>query len=110
MMTDVACFCGCLYSFDGGGAACPKCGEYATVTVGPLFNGTGRSRQEQPVPAMNGARACQRTDRRRADLARAPILPRRDPSMSSAIEEPAGTAGKRRPPSIAVEPAEEERA
>jgi hypothetical protein len=79
MMTDVGCFCGCLYSFDGGGAACPKCGEYATVTAGPSFSSTVRSRQEQPVPAMNGARACQRTDQRRAGLARAPILPRSDP-------------------------------
>ena len=34
MMAEVACFCGCLYSFDGGGGACPKCGEYASVTAG----------------------------------------------------------------------------
>ena len=35
MMANVACFCGCLYSFDGGGAACPQCGEYASLTTGP---------------------------------------------------------------------------
>jgi hypothetical protein len=35
MMADVACFCGCLYSFDGGGGACPKCGEYVSLTTGP---------------------------------------------------------------------------
>jgi hypothetical protein len=34
MMTDVARFCGCLYSFDGGAAACPRCGEWATVRTG----------------------------------------------------------------------------
>ena len=34
MMAEVACFCGCFYSFDGGAGACPKCGEYATVTGG----------------------------------------------------------------------------
>ena len=110
MMTDVACFCGCFYSFDGAAGDCPKCGEYATVTGGPSFSSTVRSRQEQPVPATNGARACQRTDQRRAGLARAPVLPTRGPSMSGAIEEPAGTAGKRGSSSIAVEPAGEERA
>ncbi len=35
-MTDVACFCGCLYSFDGGAGACPKCGEVASVTGPPV--------------------------------------------------------------------------
>jgi hypothetical protein len=54
-MTDVACFCGCLYSFDGGGAACPKCGEYATVAAGPGFKSTERSCPEQPAADMNGA-------------------------------------------------------
>ena len=34
MMADVACFCGCLYSFEGGGGACPKCGEYVSLTTG----------------------------------------------------------------------------
>jgi hypothetical protein len=40
-MAQVACFCGCLYSFDGDGGACPKCGEYASLTAGPPFNGAG---------------------------------------------------------------------
>jgi hypothetical protein len=31
-MADVACFCGCLFSFDGGAGACPECGKVASVT------------------------------------------------------------------------------
>jgi predicted RNA-binding Zn-ribbon protein involved in translation (DUF1610 family) len=30
-MTNVACFCGCLYSFDGGEGPCPNCGAVAVV-------------------------------------------------------------------------------
>ena len=40
MMTDVACFCGCLYSFDGAAAACPGCGRYAVVRTGTALTGT----------------------------------------------------------------------
>jgi hypothetical protein len=51
MMTDVACFCGCLYSFDGGAGACPGCGEYATVRTGPALGCTevGQPRQLRVV-------------------------------------------------------------
>jgi hypothetical protein len=35
-MTDVACFCGCLYSFDGGEGPCPTCGAVAAVRTRPL--------------------------------------------------------------------------
>jgi hypothetical protein len=45
MMIDVACFCGCCFSFESGAGACPRCGEVARVTAGP----------ELPVPVMNGA-------------------------------------------------------
>ena len=31
-MIDVACFCGCRYSFAGDIGACPQCGEYVTMT------------------------------------------------------------------------------
>ena len=54
-MADVACFCGCLYSFDGGGGACPKCGQYATVMAGPAVTSTGRSRPGLPAAELNGA-------------------------------------------------------
>jgi hypothetical protein len=52
-MTDVACFCGCLYSFDGGAGACPRCGEYATVRTGPAVTCTeGGQPREQGVLAI----------------------------------------------------------
>ena len=46
-MAEVACFCGCLFSFDGGAGACPKCGEVASLTVGPRRNGP-----EAAMPVM----------------------------------------------------------
>jgi hypothetical protein len=54
-MADVACFCGCCFSFDGGAEACPKCGEVAGVRTGPVPDSAGRSRPELPVAVMNGA-------------------------------------------------------
>lgn len=45
-MATVACFCGCLYSFDGGGAACPKCGQHASATP------TGPTPPAAPDPAQ----------------------------------------------------------
>jgi hypothetical protein len=45
-MTDVACFCGCFFSFDGGAGACPKCGEVASVTGLPVLEGSGCNRPE----------------------------------------------------------------
>ena len=54
MMADVACFCGCVYSFDGHAGACPGCGEVATLTVGRASADTERGQQEQPSPAANG--------------------------------------------------------
>jgi hypothetical protein len=34
-MTQVACFCGCCYSFDGDIGACPRCGEYTSFATVP---------------------------------------------------------------------------
>ena len=31
-MTDVACFCGCVYSFHEDVGVCPRCGEYASLS------------------------------------------------------------------------------
>ena len=55
MMTDVACFCGCLFSFNGGAGACPKCGKVVSVTAGPVLERPGHNRPAHPVPLMNGA-------------------------------------------------------
>jgi hypothetical protein len=55
MMTDVACFCGCRYSFGGGAGTCPKCGEVATVTADPALESPGGSQPRHLVPVMNGA-------------------------------------------------------
>jgi hypothetical protein len=33
-MAQVACFCGCCFSFDGGAGTCPKCGEAALLRGG----------------------------------------------------------------------------
>ena len=52
-MTNVACFCGCLFSFNDGAGACPKCGRVASVTTGPALARPGHNRH--PVPVMNGA-------------------------------------------------------
>jgi len=54
-MTDVACFCGCLFSFNGGAGACPKCLKVASVTAGPVLERPGHNRPKDPVPVMNGA-------------------------------------------------------
>jgi hypothetical protein len=54
-MTDVACFCGCCFSFDGAAGACPTCGQVARVTAGPVSGSAGHSWPEHPVPVMNGA-------------------------------------------------------
>jgi hypothetical protein len=52
-MTDVACFCGCLYSFDGDAGACPRCGEYATIRTRPAVTSTeGGQPREQRVLAV----------------------------------------------------------
>jgi len=41
-MSDVACFCGCQYSFEGQEGPCPKCGAVAgvrtTVIRPPAFD------------------------------------------------------------------------
>lgn len=53
-MTNVACFCGCLFSFNGAAGACPKCSRAASVTAGPVLERPGQNRPEHPVPVMNG--------------------------------------------------------
>lgn len=54
MMANVACFCGCVYFFDGDTGACPGCGEVATLRVGRSSVGTERGQREQPSRAASG--------------------------------------------------------
>ncbi len=55
-MAEVACFCGCCFSFDGAAGACPGCGEVARLTAGPVTGPAGSSRPEHPVPVTKGDR------------------------------------------------------
>jgi hypothetical protein len=61
-MTDVACFCGCYFSFDGGAAACPSCGEVASVTPGlsaPISGGLLiGGPMTSSAPESRSAKAC----------------------------------------------------
>ena len=40
VMAEVACYCGCSYSFYGDAGACPRCGEVATLRTRPVPAGT----------------------------------------------------------------------
>jgi hypothetical protein len=54
-MTDVACFCDYLYSFEGAAGACPRCGAVAAIVTGATPTGYERSRRaQQPMPASGG--------------------------------------------------------
>jgi hypothetical protein len=47
-MTNVACFCGCLCSFDGAEGPCPKCGAVAGVHKTAIRQGSHDGEQRQP--------------------------------------------------------------
>jgi hypothetical protein len=53
-MTNVACFCGCLYSFDGAEGPCPKCGAVADVHTTAIRPGSHDGEQSQPDAAEAG--------------------------------------------------------
>ena len=36
VMAEIACYCGCSYSFYGDAGACPHCGEVATLRTRPV--------------------------------------------------------------------------
>jgi hypothetical protein len=46
-MFNVACFCGCCYSFSDGAGLCPRCGRAAVVPISSTGPGSGR-RQVRP--------------------------------------------------------------
>lgn len=54
MMAEVACFCGCFFSFEGADAAtCPKCGKAAGVASSPRPDRHGPSGQSGAVPNVH---------------------------------------------------------
>jgi len=53
-MTDVACFCGCLYSFAGSAGTCPRCGKCAIIRTSSPARGERRPQLAEPaVGAQN---------------------------------------------------------
>jgi hypothetical protein len=52
-MAQVACFCGCCFSFDGSAGACPKCGEVASLRGGAGPEIPVRDWPEEPVLAAD---------------------------------------------------------
>jgi predicted RNA-binding Zn-ribbon protein involved in translation (DUF1610 family) len=54
-MTNVACFCGCLYSFDGGEGPCPKCGAVAVVRTKAIRKTSENCGQSEADAATAGA-------------------------------------------------------
>jgi hypothetical protein len=54
-MTNVACFCGCAYSFDGGEGPCPKRGAVAVVGTKAIHKTSGNNEQSEPDAATAGA-------------------------------------------------------
>jgi hypothetical protein len=65
-MFNVACFCGCCYSFSDGAGACPRCGKAAAVPVpsprartgrGQAMSGTLKLSDGHRTPALTDATA-----------------------------------------------------
>lgn len=54
-MPEVACFCGCCYSFRGDGAACPRCGEYASIGPSRPATGTDTAVDAEPIAHVAAA-------------------------------------------------------
>jgi hypothetical protein len=54
-MTNVACFCGCFYSFDGTEEGpCPECGAVAGVHTAAILLASRDRDQGQPAAAAAG--------------------------------------------------------
>ena len=60
-MATVACFCGCLYSFDGAEGPCPKCGAVAGVRTAAIRQVSHDRERSQPDAAEAGASRPERT-------------------------------------------------
>jgi predicted RNA-binding Zn-ribbon protein involved in translation (DUF1610 family) len=60
-MTNVACFCGCLYSFDSGEGPCPNCGAVAVVRTQTSRKTNENHEQSEPDAVTAGASPPART-------------------------------------------------
>jgi hypothetical protein len=58
-MTDVACFCNCIYSFEGDAGPCPQCGAVAAVRTAAASTGRERNGRAQPPLPEVGAGAAE---------------------------------------------------
>jgi hypothetical protein len=54
-MAQVACFCGCCFSFDRGAGACPKCGEVASLSGGAAPEILVRDWPQEPAAVTDEA-------------------------------------------------------
>jgi hypothetical protein len=55
-MFNVACFCGCCYSFSDGVGVCPRCGRAAVESVPSSGPRTGRPAQPETLVLTDGQR------------------------------------------------------
>jgi hypothetical protein len=53
-MTNVVCFCGCLYSFDGGEGPCPQCGAVAVIRT-EASRKTSENREQSELDAATAS-------------------------------------------------------
>jgi hypothetical protein len=60
-MTNVACFCGCRYSFDGDEGPCPKCGAVAVIRAQSISKTNESPEQSGPDAVTVGASPPART-------------------------------------------------
>jgi hypothetical protein len=67
-MTDVACFCGYLFFFDGDAGACPSCGEVADLTDGTPAQPAGAVQARPARLVLIGAVPCTTRDDRPRSL------------------------------------------
>jgi hypothetical protein len=91
-MTDVACFCNCLYSFEGDAGSCPQCGAVAAVRTAAASTGRERSpRAQPPLPEVGvgvaGARATDRAAGNRG-LAVVCVPGQQSPSPVDSVDAP----------------------
>jgi hypothetical protein len=61
-MADVACFCGCCFSFAGNVAACPECGAAASLMTYAFAADSAQGAESVCVPHWNGLPSTEPTE------------------------------------------------